>query len=165
MQCHVDILHGTRGKTSIALAPVKPPYMGGGKRLQFYVSQSWDDMVAHEVFVVSIGYIPNAALNRVLQPALQILIKLQVLRVESEATLSIRQRLGQLRRHLLSGLAVDGLSLAPLTRVDGVLCAPASVLAPVNTSLAIASLTHCGFPCVRVPSALLPKPQQVCGWF
>jgi hypothetical protein len=54
---------------------------------------------------------PYAVLDRVRQPTNKVLPELQFLRVEGEAAFPIRQGFGQLRRHLLTVLAVDGLPL------------------------------------------------------
>jgi hypothetical protein len=66
-----------------------------------------------DLLVTLIGGVPYGVLDRVLQPSAQVLPKLEALGIEDKAALPVGERIGQLRRDLLTGVAVEGLALAP----------------------------------------------------
>jgi hypothetical protein len=137
----VDVLHRPRRKAGVQLLAVQRPEVGGGEGPELDLAQRRRDVVAHLPVVAVVGGGPHAAPDGVRQPVAQVLPQPQVLRLEARAAaLPVGERLRELHRHLCSRLAVEGLALAPLSRVDRILGAPAPVLAPVDRPLAVAPL-------------------------
>ena len=99
-------------------------------------------MYASYVGVVGVGCLLDRAPYGVVELPLQVLPYREISSVKDEPILSVGERLGELRRHLLTGLAVDRPPLAPLYRVDGVLAHPPAVLAAAYAALAVTALTH-----------------------
>ncbi len=78
-------------------------------------------MQAHNPLVALIGRQPNSVLDAVLEPRVQVLADGQILGVEVEAILPVRDRLGELRRHLLACILIHRLALAPFRHMHDVL--------------------------------------------
>src|SRR5215213_3220386 len=95
-----------------------------------------------DALISLVSLLAHCILNGVREPAGQILPNSQAPGIERQATLPISESLRELRRDLLTGLAVERPALAPFRGVHSVLGAPAATLAPADTSFSVAALAH-----------------------
>ena len=76
----------------------------------------------------------------VFEPALHPLPDREIIGVEGKPALPVGERPGQLRCHLLAGLAVECLPLTSLGSVHSVLSYPSAVLTPRDGALTVTAL-------------------------
>ncbi len=106
------------------------------------------DVQAYYPFVTLVCCHTYGVLDAVLEPRVQIIANIQVLRIESETIILVGDFLCQFARYLNSRLAVDRLTLAPGRRIGSILGHPSAVLATAYAALAVSPLTHLRF-CIR----------------
>src|SRR5829696_6859351 len=75
-------------------------------------------MHSNQPLITLEGNRPHAALDRVIQPPLQVLVHRDAARIELNPAVPVGHRLGQLRRYFLTRPAVDVPALRALRCVD-----------------------------------------------
>src|SRR5918999_4648658 len=136
----VHALNRARRKPSIQAVPVQALQVGGGEGLELDASQGWDYMHSNQPLITLESNRPHAALDRVIQPPLQVLVHSDAARIELNPAVPVGHRLGQLRCHFLTRPAVDMPALRALRCVDREPRHPTAVIALRYGPLSVASL-------------------------
>src|SRR5215218_284798 len=136
----VHALDRARREPGIQAVPVQALQVGGGEGLELEASQGWDYMHSNQPLITLEGDRPHAALDRVIQPPLQVLVYSNAARIELNPAVPVGHRLGQLCRHFLTRPAVDMPAIRALRCVDREPRHPTPVLALRYRPLAVASL-------------------------
>jgi hypothetical protein len=95
-----------------------------------------------DALISLVGLLAHGISNRVREPAGQILPYRHGPGVECKSALPVSESLRELRRDLLTGLAVERPTLASFGGVHSVLGAPSATLAPPDAALAVSALAH-----------------------
>jgi hypothetical protein len=140
VQDGVDVANARGGETGVEFRAVQALDVGGGEGVELYPSQGRADVMTHLQLVVRERPRADVALDAALEPSVQVRADREVLGVEDHPVFPVGEPLSQLLRYFPTGLAVKCLPLAPLGRVDGVLGAPAAVLAAVDRVRSVPAL-------------------------
>ncbi len=139
MQHHVHLLNGSRAEAPVEAVAVEALDVGRREGFELHPPQGGCYVQPNKLFVALVGRVPHRVLDRVLEPPVEILLDGETLIVEDEALLAVRERPGELLRHLCPRLAVDSLPLTSLCRMHNVLGHPAPVLTAMDGPLAVSS--------------------------
>src|SRR5215208_394837 len=97
-------------------------------------------MTPEQLLVALVGRDPYHSSYGIQEPASQVLPYRKTSGVERQTALSVRERLRELRRNLVTGLAVEGPALAPLRGVHDILSTPTAAFASGDAALPVAAL-------------------------
>src|SRR5215218_1314386 len=89
----VDVQHASGSKAGIELLPVEPAHVIGRESFESEPAKRRTQMNPHDALISLIGLLPHCILNRVREPAGQILSNGQVPSVERQAALPISESL------------------------------------------------------------------------
>src|SRR5215203_7070100 len=142
MESGMDVLDRAGGEAGVELLAVEAAYVSRGETLEFRPSERGGDVKSGDLFVAGEGATPYGVEHGVREPARHVLLNLQVIRVEDEAAVLVRYRLGELLGNLAPRLAVEGLALRARGRLHRVAGHVEPVLAPGDAPLSVSTLAH-----------------------